>query len=348
MTVADQPTLVIIGGLLGAGKTTLAIEAARRLTDAGRRVGIVTNDQGSDLVDTALARVAHVPVREVAGGCFCCRLSDLLRAADSFARLAPEVIFAEPVGSCLDLAATVLRPILRDEAARFRVAPLTVLVDPARAHQLADAPDSDLAYLFRHQLEEADIVCYSKTDNGVVPPEVHGVAGHFVSARTGEGLGEWLDLVLGHERPSGQSLISVDYQRYSDAEAALAWLNWQVRIELAVPQSPAVVVGSLTERLEHAITLAGLEIVHVKVLDQAPTGYVRASICASGDEPVAEGTLDASPCARHDLIVNARALGNPEQLSRAVADCLQMFGGRVDLLTREAFRPSPPMPERRA
>ena len=143
MIATGQPTLVIIGGLLGAGKTTLAIEAARRLTDAGRRVGIVTNDQGSGLVDTALARVAHVPVREVAGGCFCCRLSDLLRAADSLARLAPEVIFAEPVGSCLDLAATVLRPILRDEAARFRVAPLTVLVDPARAHQMVDAPDSD-------------------------------------------------------------------------------------------------------------------------------------------------------------------------------------------------------------
>ena len=240
MTATGQPTLVIIGGLLGAGKTTLAIEAARRLTDAGRRVGIVTNDQGSGLVDTALARVAHVPVREVAGGCFCCRLSDLLRAADSLARLAPEVIFAEPVGSCLDLAATVLRPILRDEAARFRVAPLTVLVDPARAHQLVDTPDSDLAYLFRHQLEEADIVCYSKTDNGVAPPVVEGVAGHFVSARTGAGVGEWLGLVLGHERPSGQCLISVDYQRYSDAEAALAWLNWQVRIEL---RRPAVARG---------------------------------------------------------------------------------------------------------
>src|SRR4029079_15264365 len=188
MTAAERPTLVIVGGLLGAGKTTLAIEAARRLTATGRRVGLVTNDQGSRLVDTALSRVAHVPVREVAGGCFCCRLSDLLRATDSLARHAPEVIFAEPVGSCLDLAATVLRPILRDEAARFRVAPLTVVVDPARAHQLADTPDSDLAYLFRHQLEEADIVCFSKADNGVAPPAAEGVAGHFLSARTGAGV----------------------------------------------------------------------------------------------------------------------------------------------------------------
>jgi hypothetical protein len=348
MTRPDRPTLVIIGGLLGAGKTTLAIEAARRMAGAGRRVGIVTNDQGTGLVDTALARVAQVPVREVAGGCFCCRLSDLLRATDSLARHAPEVIFAEPVGSCLDLAATVLRPILRDEAARFRVAPLTVLVDPSRAHQLAGTPDTDLAFLFRHQLAEADIVCYSKADNGVTPPSADGVAGHLVSARTGDGVGEWLDLVLGHERPSGQSLISVDYQRYADAEAALAWLNWHARIEFAVPQSPAVVVGALTDRLADAITRAGLEIVHVKVLDQAPTGYVRASVCAPGDEPLAEGGLDASPCVRHDLTINARAIGDPVRLSRAVSECVELLGARVDPITREAFRPASPVPERRA
>jgi hypothetical protein len=348
MTPTERPTLVIIGGLLGAGKTTLAIAAAHRLTDAGRRVGIITNDQGSGLVDTALARVAHVPVREVAGGCFCCRLSDLLRATDSLADHSPEVIFAEPVGSCLDLAATVLRPILRDETSRFRVAPLTVLVDPVRAHQLAESPESDLAYLFNLQLEEADVVCYTKSDKAVRPPALREVAGHFLSARTGEGVAEWLDLVLGHERPAGSSLIAVDYQRYADAEAALAWLNWQVRMELPAPQSPAVVVGALSERLEYAISAAGLEVVHVKVLDQTPTGYVRASVCARDAMPEIEGTLDASPSTRHDLIVNARAVGDPSRLSRAVSDCLEMLGGRLDMIVREAFRPAPPTPERRA
>ena len=285
--------------------------------------------------------------------CNISHLSRILPAAPEFSSCRIQEVFEERSPQNASLVSSTAqepwqRPILRDEAARFRVAPLTVLVDPARAHQLVATPDSDLAYLFRHQLEEADIVCYSKTDNGVAPPAVEGVAGHFVSARTGEGIGEWLDLVLGHQRPSGRYLMSVDYQRYAGAEAALAWLNWQVRIQLAVPQSPAVVVGTLSERLEHAITHAGMEIVHVKVLDQAPTGYVRASICASGDEPVADGALDASPCARHDLIVNARALGDPVRLSRAVADCLDMLGGRVDLLTREAFRPSAPTPERRA
>ena len=131
-------------------------------------------------------------------------------------------------------------------------------------------------------------------------------------------------------------------------EAALAWLNWQACIELASPQSPAVVVGALTDRLEHAVTAAGFEIVHVKVLDQAPTGYVRASICAPGDTPTVDGVLDASPCTTHDLIVNARAIGDPARLSRVVSDCLQRLGGRVEQIAREAFRPSPPAPERRA
>ena len=46
--------LVIVGGFLGAGKTTLLWQAARRLTAKGLRVGLITNDQAPDLVDTGL------------------------------------------------------------------------------------------------------------------------------------------------------------------------------------------------------------------------------------------------------------------------------------------------------
>ncbi|MCB0080402.1 MAG: hypothetical protein KDE47_05715, partial [Caldilineaceae bacterium] len=65
--------LIITGGFLGAGKTTLLLTAARRLAERGYRVGLITNDQGADLVDTALGTGAEIPVTEVAGGCFCCR-----------------------------------------------------------------------------------------------------------------------------------------------------------------------------------------------------------------------------------------------------------------------------------
>ena len=46
---------VMIGGFLGAGKTTSILQFAQWLTDRGLKVGLVTNDQGGSLVDTALA-----------------------------------------------------------------------------------------------------------------------------------------------------------------------------------------------------------------------------------------------------------------------------------------------------
>jgi signal recognition particle GTPase len=48
--------LILIGGFLGAGKTTLMLKATEILLQRGKRVGLVTNDQGHTLVDTALAR----------------------------------------------------------------------------------------------------------------------------------------------------------------------------------------------------------------------------------------------------------------------------------------------------
>ena len=71
--------IAIVGGFLGAGKTTLILQAVRKLAEQGYRVGLVTNDQGEDLVDTALAAQATIPVTEVAGGCFCCRFPFLVK-----------------------------------------------------------------------------------------------------------------------------------------------------------------------------------------------------------------------------------------------------------------------------
>ena len=61
-------TLVLVGGYLGAGKTTLIVRAASVLRARGRRVGVVLNDQDAGLVDTRVVEASGVPAREVAGG----------------------------------------------------------------------------------------------------------------------------------------------------------------------------------------------------------------------------------------------------------------------------------------
>src|SRR5882762_6061376 len=97
---------VMLGGFLGAGKTTAMARLARHYLDRGQRVGLVTNDQAQDLVDTNSLRAQGFPVEEVPGACFCCRFDDLVCRVETLQEQErPHVILAEPVGSCTDLAA---------------------------------------------------------------------------------------------------------------------------------------------------------------------------------------------------------------------------------------------------
>ena len=58
---------VMIGGFLGAGKTTAVDRFAEELTGRGLRVGLITNDQSTGLVDTRLLRSRGFEVEEIAG-----------------------------------------------------------------------------------------------------------------------------------------------------------------------------------------------------------------------------------------------------------------------------------------
>src|SRR5258708_8893192 len=97
---------IMIGGFLGAGKTTAMLRLARKLVADGLRVGLITNDQSSGLVDTALVRASGLPVEEITGGCFCCRFQSLVdSASDLTRRTAAEGLLAAPDGRLTDLPA---------------------------------------------------------------------------------------------------------------------------------------------------------------------------------------------------------------------------------------------------
>jgi G3E family GTPase len=123
---AQKPWVVVVGGFLGAGKTNLILAAARVLAQKGLRSAVILNDQGDELVDTRYAEKHGLPSREITGGCFCCRFSDLTAAMDKLRSHAPDVIFAEPVGSCTDLVTTVLSPLLKEFNSLQNCAPYCV------------------------------------------------------------------------------------------------------------------------------------------------------------------------------------------------------------------------------
>jgi hypothetical protein len=319
-------TLVLVGGYLGAGKTTLILRAAEMLRARGRRAGVILNDQDTGLVDTRLSEAAGVEAREVAGGCFCCRFGGLVEAAEALRAAGAEVILAEPAGSCIDVAATVVQPLLQYYRPAFRVAPLSVLVDPARRS----------GYLVEQQIAEADLILSAKAD---VREGVEG-ADFRVSGATGEGVAEWLDEVLSGRRVAGARLLEVDYDRYAAEEAALAWVNLHAECRLEEAASPAMVAGPLLEAVEESLA----EIAHLKVFVRASTGWVKASVCAKGEAPVAQGDLLADAAVEHEIVVNVRAPGDPDEIRAVVERALPR--GSVIRYAR-AFRPSYPRPQHR-
>src|SRR6516162_4625929 len=195
--------LVMIGGFLGAGKTTAISRLARHYLAQGQRIGLVTNDQAADLVDTHSLRSQGFPVEEIAGACFCCRFNDLVDKVECLeTQQRPDVILAEPVGSCTDLVATVVQPLKDLYGQRFEVAPYAVLFKPSHGLRiLRNEPGGGFspkaAYIFRKQLEEADAVVINRTDEmrpeqiaelaELITKEYPGVPVLRMSAKTGAG-----------------------------------------------------------------------------------------------------------------------------------------------------------------
>jgi hypothetical protein len=168
-----------------------------------------------------------------------------------------------------------------------------------------------------------------------------------LSSKTGQGVEEWLDEILSGTLEAGRTTLDIDYARYAEAEAALAWLNLSFVFEPAFPLAPAQVVGPLLEGIDHALTDAAILIVHLKIFLNSTSGWLKAAICANGEEPTVEGRLDASPTGRHELLVNLRAKGDPAEVREIVAGQLRQLHGNAFDVRLDCFSPAPPKPERR-
>lgn len=327
-------TFIALSGFLGAGKTTTLIAAARMLEDQGRRVSVVTNDQGTELVDTTLARSSLNSVAEVTGGCFCCRFDDLMTVVNELiSRGTCDTVIAEAVGSCTDLQATVVRPLRAYHGEQFAVAPLTTVVDPHRLRAFTRAaargePESDLSYLFGRQLADADILAVNKAD-AISPGDLASVTGALreqypaaavipYSARTGAGLAELVQAWTARAGQSGD--LAIDYDRYAAAEAQLAWLNQQFDLRAAAGTgfSPAAWAQAALGRLAELIGDPAL-IGHVKIVIETLAGLTKMSLTGAAGGPSVDASV-TSPAQAGTAVVNARVACEPDVLDRAVMD----------------------------
>ncbi len=357
---------IMIGGFLGAGKTTAVAALAERLTRQGLKVGLITNDQGSELVDTAMLRAKGFATEEIPGGCFCCRFNSLVDAAEKLdASNSPDVFIAEPVGSCTDLVATVTYPLRRIYGDSYSVAPLSVLVDPVRAERIFELCEGGkfsgkVLYIFRKQLEEADLIVISKMDlldAGRLERLKAKLAAEFphaevigTSVRTGN-TAEWFAKIENAEQGS-RPAMEVDYEVYAEGEALLGWLNATVELKHIDGFDSETVLQQLARRIQSG--LSGAEIAHLKMTlsphgglgDVAVINLVRSDFV-----PELSLRLEA-PVNAGQLIINVRAEASPEQLRDAVREAVETIGTDISGLGAqlehlEYFRPGKPQPTHR-
>lgn len=360
----------MIGGFLGAGKTTAVARLARRLTDRGLKVGLITNDQGSELVDTKMLRSKGFATEEIPGGCFCCRFNSLMDAAERLEEASrPDIFIAEPVGSCTDLVATVTYPLRRIYGENFSIAPLSVLVDPIRARRVLglEAGGSfspKVIYIYRKQLEEADVIIISKcellTPDALVElstvlqcefPRAQVIA---ASPRDGINLEPWFDLIESAEQQP-RSTMEVDYEIYADGEALLGWLNATINVKSQNEFDAQELLASLAQSLQKRLAAADAEIAHLKMTlspDDAIGGEVAVINLVRNDfRPELSIQLD-EPVEGAQIILNLRAEADPDLLAvvvrQSIAEVQSVHAGldmKLDHL--EHFRPGKPSPTHR-
>lgn len=361
----EEIKVAFVGGFLGSGKTTLLIEVGKKLvSEYGKRVAIITNDQGEVLVDTKTVRDTGLAATEVVRGCFCCKFLDLIESADKILKEAnSDIILAEPVGSCMDISATVIGPLQMYYRDRFTLAPLLVLVDASGIlglshEQNLSSPTKPAGYLISGQIHEAEVLGINKIDLisnrelGEVTDLVKKINSRArtleFSAKTGAGLDRVIALIL-QEEHQPYSFPKVDYDVYAEAEAELGWFNGSWTILAKRGFEPRELIKDLLTEIAREVKKRRGKIAHLKLHFVTEKGRGKASLVVP-DLGVDFLELIRIPgeARRGYFTLNARVKIDPKGLEESIRKSLEAvtseYAAKYGNWEARCFAPAPPRP----
>ncbi len=356
--------LHIVGGFLGSGKTTAIIGAAKHLMAQGKRVGVITNDQGRFLVDTAFMRASDIPAVEVTSGCFCCNYKNLEDRLDQLtAAFRPDIVFAESVGSCADIVATVLKPLLELRSESGGPSSFTVFTDiRLLRRRLLGQPlpfSEKVTYIFDKQLEEAGLIVLNKSDTlddtardeieALASERFPGVRLRMQNSHDPAQTASWTELLESGVLPLPARSLDIDYNRYGEGERQLAWLNEVVTL-LPPAGRERDAATRFIEEVANGIEARRLPVGHFKFLVQSGSDTVKVSLVAGGSYGWRDSIPELNP-GEIRILVNARVESDSGVIREIVSHALECMraetGTAYHESDAEAFHPGLPRPTHR-
>lgn len=352
----NKTQLMVIGGFLGAGKTTAMFRIAEVLKTRGESAGLITNDQTDFLVDTQYLAGEKYPVTELTGSCFCCNYPGFAAKVDEMKDY--DVILAEPVGSCTDLVSTIMKPSKAGKAGDLEVLPLSVMVEPERLKHFMQEDTSVFSkgvyYIMDKQLEEADFIIFNKID--LVDDQEKAVLTGFlkeryprariceISAQKGDGIASWLTALREFDNAKANDRkMAVDYDIYGNAEAEMGWLNAKLHVDANDSFDGGALVRDLAAKLRAAVAEEKGEIGHLKIYFDGGEAQAKLS-CVAVDQPLVLDKESHKAVTAGDMTINLRAAVDPEKLKLRTEQSLEALGIKNASLMLEAFRPGFPNP----
>lgn len=348
--------IILVGGFLGSGKTTAIQHACETLVKQNKRVAVITNDQGIELVDSKFLSAFLIPVKEILNGCFCCNYNDLLQNIYYFSEhINPDFIFAESVGSCTDMIATIAKPL--SEMHPELVVSISVFVDAYLLHSLINGTssfiDDSVRYIFKKQMEEADILILNKIDlltNEELAKVIKMIEHDHPTKKillqnslNKHSIENWLTSLNDKIKTNRNPLI-IDYNIYGEGEAKLAWLD--ATLSIKTKKQPALKVATIFADMMHKkIKQKELTIGHLKFLiddgeSQQKISYTTAipssTVFADGQSTTAS------------IIVNARVQTEPERLKKifqqTIDEIILKYNSTIETRSLSVFQPGFPKP----
>ncbi|MEQ1586973.1 MAG: GTP-binding protein [Cyclobacteriaceae bacterium] len=351
--------LALTGGFLGSGKTTAIVKACKSLISKNKKVAVITNDQGNQQVDSAFVRAMGVMVREVGNGCFCCQYNELENHLQQLeASEHPEIVFAESVGSCTDLIATIVKPLYRRWPDWKTV--VSVFADASFLNALMEGnklfEDESIRYIYKKQLEEADVLVINKTDliTAVQLSNVDRVIRveypdkKILHQNSLLNVSSWITTLEEFRELTPRHSLDIDYDLYGEGESKLAWLDKSIVIQ-SFRGNGAFIAREIIRSIFNSMQSRQYKIGHLKFFLEGEDWYEKISFTAT--------STSGEVRIRHDevfqlkMLINARVQVEPAQLKELMDEVIDLIKeATACIITSEkesVFKPGYPKPVHR-